>query len=150
MTDMRTTLFILLMISLGAPCACSAENTEKGNAPSESIYAYSQDDVPTVFFFPPDQARWDGTKVTMGEWYTLTELQKEKFISEYVGQLQKQYNQSIDVFGTDYLKALNLFSRYSNDKSLAAPPTKVIDSLLSGQRKIAPIQPKEPAGNGNY
>ena len=145
---MRAILCITLMLWLGAPYACSAENAEQGNAPAESVYTYSQDDIPAVFFFPSDKARWDGAKVTMREWYTLTELQKEKFISEYVGELQKQYNQAIDVFGADYLRALNLFSRYSNENSLGAAPTRVIDALLTGQGKISPLEHNKPAGNG--
>ena len=103
----------------------------------ESLYAYDLNDVPDVFFFPKEKARWDGTKVTMREWYMLTDTQKERFISEYVDELRGEYKMSIDVTGMDYLKALNIFSSYSNDKTMREPSTKFIDILLSGQGKVA-------------
>ena len=39
--------------------------------------------------------------------------------------------------GMEYLKALNIFSAYSNDKALREPSTKFIDILLSGQGKVS-------------
>ena len=66
----------------------------------------------------------------------LTEKQKEKFIAEYLEEMRSEYKTSIDVMGVDYLKALNIFSAYSNDKILREPSTKFIDILLSGQGKI--------------
>ena len=98
-----------------------------------SIYAYSNNDIPEVFFFPKEKARWDGTKVTMREWYMLTDLQKEKFVSEYLSELKKQYQGAIEALGLDYLKALDLFSYYSNERAQGQPSTKVIDLLLKGQ-----------------
>ena len=100
-----------------------------------SIYAYSDNDIPEVFFFPKEKARWDGTKVTMREWYMLTDLQKEKFVSEYLSELKKQYQGAVEAMGLDYLKALDLFSYYSNEKTQGQPSTKVIDLLLEGQGK---------------
>lgn len=123
-------------------CSFAADEEAKGadpqtyTMPNGSIYSYSQDNLPEVFFFPKEKSRWDGTKVTMSEWYMLTELQKEKFITEYLQQLQGQYKMSIDVAGIDYLRALNTFSSYSNDKTLREPSTKFIDILLSGQGKV--------------
>jgi hypothetical protein len=113
---------------------------------AESIYAYDEKDLPEVFFFPKEKARWDGSKVTMSEWYMLTELQKEKFIIEYFNQLQGQYNTTIDVMGTDYLKALNVFSAYSNERVMNEPSTNFIDILLSGQGKMSP-KGQEPGGS---
>lgn len=101
----------------------------------ESIYSYSDSNIPEVFFFPKDRARWDGSKVTMREWYMLTDLQKEKFVSEYLGELRKDYQGAMEVLGLDYLKALNLFSNYSNDKTLNEPSTKFVDLLIKGQDK---------------
>jgi len=98
-----------------------------------SIYAYKDDDVPQVFFFPKEKARWDGNKVTMSEWYMLTDLQKEKFVSEYLGELKKQYQGAFEILGLDYLKALDLFSYYANEKAKSEPSTKVIDLLVKGQ-----------------
>ena len=119
----------------------SAEETkgtdpQVSTVPDGSIYYYDQENLPEIFFFPKEKSRWDGEKVTMSEWYMLTELQKEKFLTEYLQQLQGQYNMSIDVMGVDYLKALNIFSSYSNDRTLHEPSTKFIDILLSGQGRV--------------
>lgn len=100
-----------------------------------SIYSYREDDVPEVFFFPKEKARWDGTRVTMREWYMLTDLQKERFVSEYLGELKKQYNGAMEILGLDYLNALNVFSEYANEKIQRQPSAKVIDLLLEGQGK---------------
>ena len=104
-----------------------------------SIYAYSESNIPEIFFFPKEKARWDGTKVTMREWYMLTDLQKEKFVSEYLGELKKQYQGALEALGLDYLKALDIFSYYSNEKAQGQPSTKVIDLLLEGQNKTGTI-----------
>lgn len=106
------------------------------SAPAESMYAYDEDDIPEVFFFPKEKARWDGSMVTMREWYMLTDRQKERFITEYLWQLQDEYKKYIEVMSSDYLKALNIFSYYSDDSTLREPSTKFIDILLNGQGKI--------------
>ena len=103
-----------------------------------TLYSYGEDDTPEVFFFPKEKARWDGTKVTMREWYMLAELQKEAFVAEYIGELKKQYKAAVEVAGLDYLRALDLFSFYSNEKTLNEPSTKFIDKLLGGQGKLNP------------
>jgi len=141
---MKTVLsaLIVLAIFLGlCDLAISGEaepvDLRSSVASENSIYSYDENNLPEVFFFPKEKARWDGTAVTMSEWYMLTELQKEKFINEYLQQLQDQYKTSIDVMGTDYLKALNVFSSYSNDRTLREPSTKFIDILLGGQGKLS-------------
>ncbi|MBU0605656.1 MAG: hypothetical protein KKH77_05150 [Candidatus Omnitrophica bacterium] len=133
----------VLSIVIIALCsfAYAEENPEGSDAqasmvPRESLYSYDRNDMPNIFFFPRESARWDGSKVTMREWYMLTDTQKERFISEYLKELQGEYKMSIDVAGMDYLKALNIFSAYSNDKTMREPSTKFIDILLSGQGKI--------------
>lgn len=136
------TVFTILMTALSLCNFARAEEPEDQDAgisvtPFESIYSYSQNDTPEVFFFPKEKARWDGAKVTMREWYMLTEKQKEKFIAEYLEEMSGKYKTSIDVMGVDYLKALNIFSSYSNDRILLEPSTKFIDILLSGQEKAA-------------
>lgn len=130
-------LFVSIMILgllLSCPrCAFCAEAKVERTKTEGSIYSYSDNDVPEIFFFPKEKARWDGAKVTMSEWYMLTDLQKEKFVSEYLGELKKQYMGAVEAMGLDYLKALDLFSYYSNEKTRSQPSTKVIDLLLKGQ-----------------
>jgi len=128
-------MMIASVVVAGAMLSCVDAAQAKTDT-AGGIYSYRDDDIPDVFFFPKEKARWDGSKVTMKEWYLLTELQKQKFVSEYIAELQKQYNQSIEVIGLDYLRALNVFSYYSNENSMNEPSTKFVDKLLSGQGKI--------------
>ena len=132
----RSLIFIAGVILYCNTCAFCSETTQVPPGKAEgSIYAYSDNDIPEVFFFPREQARWDGTRVTMSEWYMLTDLQKEKFVSEYIGELKRQYQGAMEATGLDYLKALNLFSYYADEKSRTTPSTKFIDLLLEGQNK---------------
>ena len=139
MRQLLISIFISVVILFCGRCAISSEG-ETAQAKTEgSIYAYSNSDIPEVFFFPKEKARWDGTRVTMREWYMLTDLQKEKFVSEYLGELKKQYQGAIEALGLDYLKALDLFSYYSDEKAQGQPSTKVIDLLLEWQAKTGTI-----------
>jgi len=130
-------VFMILILSVFYLSMSFCEEQKTGSATTEgSIYSYSENDIPKVFFFPKDKARWDGNKVTMKEWYMLTDLQKERFVSEYLGELKKQYQAASGIIGLeDYLRALNLFSYYSNDKSLNEPSVKFIDKLLEAQEE---------------
>ena len=129
-----TLLFIIAALFYSAGYAfCEEEQKMLPPKVEGSIYSYREDDIPEVFFFPKEKARWDGSKVTMREWYMLTDMQKEKFVSEYFWELKQQYNGAMEALGLDYLKALNLFSYYSNQKAQNQPSTKVIDMLLEGQ-----------------
>lgn len=103
----------------------------------KAYFTYDEDNPPDVFFFPVDRAHWDGSKITVREWYMLTDYQKERFISEYLDDMRKHYNSPIDVVSMDYMRALNMFSIFSTDKAAAEPTTKIIDKLLSGQGKVA-------------
>ena len=128
-------MMVIIMLAFYS-AGVSAEEQYNAPGPEGSIYSYDENDMPEVFFFPKDKARWDGSKVTMKEWYLLTDLQKQRFITEYMEKLKKQYDGALEVMGLDYLRALNLFSVYSNDKTINMPSTRIIDKMLSGQGKI--------------
>ena len=134
---MRSIIVIILamMYLLSPQSLYCSDNTAKTDIEG-TIYSYDSLNPPEVFFFPKEKARWDGSKVTMREWYMLTDFQKERFIKEYLQELQKQYNDPINVMFADYLKALNVFSYYSNDNTMNEPSTKFIDKMLSGQGKL--------------
>ena len=136
---MRITTSFILVIMVAVPVAAFSAGEDPAGT-GESIYAYSESDLPQVFFFPKDKARWDGTRVTMREWYLLTPLQKQMFISEYIRLLEAQYQQTISVMGLDYLEALNVFSYHSNTRALSEPSTSFIDKLLIGQGKMPPAK----------
>ncbi len=129
-------LIIAAILSMPAHGQCADEIRASGESAERSIYSYDENNAPLVFFFPKETARWDGSRVTMKEWYMLTSLQKQKFISEYIADLERQYRQSITVMGLDYLEALNAFSYYSDGKAMDEPPTKFIEKLLDGQGKL--------------
>ena len=122
-----------LLLCCGLSCAFCEEPQTSHAGTEGSIYSYGDDDIPEVFFFPKEKARWDGAKVTLREWYMLTEPQKERFVSEYFAEMKKDYQGVIEVLGLDYLKALDLFSYYSNEKAQSRPSVKVIDLLIEGQ-----------------
>ena len=44
-----------------------------------TIYDYGDESIHKVFFFPVDEARWDGSKITPKEWRMLTDFQKVAF-----------------------------------------------------------------------
>lgn len=139
---MRRVIVLAILASLTLYAAqCWPLDAEKGAGSGGSVYEYDENDMPAAFFFPPEKARWDGTKVTIREWYMLTDYQKEKFITEYLDEMRKAYSSPIDVIGLDYVRALNMFSYFSNDKRSAEPTTKVIDTLLAGQGKVARAAP---------
>lgn len=133
---MRKTLVIIMSFGFLICMAMCAHPQDNKNQDQGSIYNYDEKNPPVVFFFPPEKARWDGNKVTMKEWYTLTDLQKEKFVNEYFGELERQYRESLEGIGLDYLNALNVFSYYSNDRSMNQPSTKFIKEMLVAQGKL--------------
>ena len=130
-------LFFISLCSAGALLQEDDRDSALDVSSGEGIYAYDQNRPPETFFFPKDKARWDGEKVTLSEWYMLTEIQKKKFIDEYISAIQGAYKIDLETIGADYLKALNIFSEYSNENTMREPSTKFIDILLSGQDKIS-------------
>jgi hypothetical protein len=127
-------IFFGILILNSLPAYAAGEEAPPRTA--ESLYSYDPDNPPRYFFFPKEKARWDGSSVTLKEWYLLTDLQKEKFVSEYMAEVNRKYNAVIDVIGFDYISALNVFSYYSDKGTLNEPSTKFIDILLEGQGKI--------------
>lgn len=136
----RPLILLLLITCFIAPAYAETEEETPLVQGEGSIYAYDEANPPAVFFFPADKARWDGTKVSIREWYTLSELQKQKFIAEYLDEMRKQYTSPIDVVSMDYLRALNMFSYFSGDKGAAEPTVTVMDKLLRGQGKLTPAR----------
>jgi hypothetical protein len=75
-----------------------------------TIYEYG-DDIPDICFFPAGKARWDGSKIMTAEWRQLTGFQRMRFISEYAGELEKQYGHPVDLKGGwEYLRLMNAYA----------------------------------------
>jgi len=74
---MRLLIIILLLL---IPFFVFAEEVDPFPQNKGSIYEYG-DDIPDVCFFGAD-ARWNGDKVTSGDWFKLTAFFKSMFIIE--------------------------------------------------------------------
>ncbi|MBP7056502.1 MAG: hypothetical protein KBB52_06595 [Candidatus Omnitrophica bacterium] len=134
---LSSALILILLFNLEAAAYSASEESDAPSGKNPDLFTYDEMNPPEVFFFPADKARWDGNKITVREWYMLSDAQKQRFISEYMGEIRKQYNSPVDIASMDYLKALNMFSYFSSDRSSSEPTTKIIDKLLTGQGKIA-------------
>jgi len=58
-------------------------------------YKYSQDNIPSVCFFPVDESQWNGYKLAPGDWKKLTSYQKIQFVKEGIAELEGQKNTQI-------------------------------------------------------
>lgn len=97
-----------------------------------TIYEYSDDDICDVCFFPLEKAKWDGSRITAKEWKMLTDFQKVMFISEYIEELEKGHNTTIEEIDVwRLLIALNGFADFCRDECLDEPMTRVIKDLLA-------------------
>lgn len=93
--------FFLVLICFGCAHTTSAVNPFPHN--TGSSYAYDVKDIPDICFFPIDNARWNGEKLTATDWHKLTDFQKAMFISEYT----ENYYPDIEINGWDYLVKMN-------------------------------------------
>ena len=104
----------ILSVALIAPASAFAKAPPSSGpfpANAGSDYAYSQGDIPDICFFPAKKARWDGSKVTAASWRQLTGFQRMRFISEYAGELERQYGQPVDLEGGwGYLRRMNAYA----------------------------------------
>lgn len=97
-------------------------------------YSYADGDHPVVCFFPLEQARWDGSKVTVEIWRNLTRYQKIMFITEYVKELERKYSATVDINEWKYWIVLDGFAR--DTTKLDAPMAKVLEAFLIKSDKI--------------
>ena len=122
-------LIFILITSLSLAEEASFDPFPKNR---NSIYEYDNKNIPEICFFPVDKARWDGSKITAGEWPLLTDFQKTMFISEYMAV----YHQNIRFNGWDYLVILNSYVTQCKNDILDIPMTQVIEMILK-QNKSA-------------
>lgn len=81
---MKLAILVIATVFLLGGCASVSGPQAKS---SVNIYRYT--DAPDICFFPKDQAKWDGYKITNKNWNLLTEYQKFMFILEGVKELEK-------------------------------------------------------------
>lgn len=126
--------WLILILLITAPVSYAEFNPFPNN--TGSPYEYSDEDIPDICFFPKEEARWDGSKITAKEWKMFTDFQKVMFIGEYIEQLENESNTTIEIDGWRYLIALNGFAGACEDECLNEPMTRVIKELLVEQGKI--------------
>ena len=80
---------LMTVLALSATAAAADVPVDAETTYEDTLLKYDENDMPEVFFFPPEKARWNGYKITMREWYVLTDLQKERFVSEYLNELRE-------------------------------------------------------------
>lgn len=82
---------------------------------ADAPYSYSKEERITTWFFPADEARWDGYKVISREWKNLDTNQKRKFIIEGMREFERLEKIKIGCFDEhdilDIESALNSMSR---------------------------------------
>ncbi|MDD4203382.1 MAG: hypothetical protein PHQ52_07940 [Candidatus Omnitrophica bacterium] len=75
-------LLLFLSLSLTVTVCFAEEGFNPFPLNTGSIYEYDSENLPEVWFFPVEEARWDGYEVTLSKWSMLTDFQKAQFISE--------------------------------------------------------------------
>lgn len=85
------------------------------SAAVDTPYSYNKEEKITTWFFPIDQARWDGYRVISNEWKELDEDQKRKFIIEGMREFERLEKIKIGCFDEqdimDIKGTLNSISR---------------------------------------
>ncbi len=97
-----TCLIIFSTMVLALPSE-SAAGVDPFPGNKGSAYAYDQKDILQVFFFPKEQARWNGYEVTSQNWPQLTDHQKDMFVHEGIIEIQLQMGYKIKAGDTSRL-----------------------------------------------
>jgi len=112
-------------------------------APKKFAVDYHYTEAPDICFFPTDQAKWDGYKITNKNWNKLDDYLKLMFIIEAVQELERKNKVNIaSREGARTLRALN----YGLDKINRDMPTLellVIDFLYDVLKDAKLVTPKQ-------
>lgn len=91
-----------------------------------TAYFYNADDLPEVFFFPVDKARWNGYRILTGSWRYLTLYQKIMFVTEAMNEIELKEHTIIK----DKIDMLNLIAELDKTTYILA---------LGGKRRFPVI-----------
>ncbi|MCX5715478.1 MAG: hypothetical protein NTV07_01180 [Candidatus Omnitrophica bacterium] len=86
-----------LILSFPAISICADYEISGIPDPRQKASLYSYDDTPEVWFFPVDQARWDGNNINNWTWLQLNDEQRAKFVSEGIAEIERTQNVKIAV-----------------------------------------------------
>jgi len=120
---MRKNYFILAILIIFSASLVFAKGAEKQPA-AASVYAYSEDDIPGVCFFPVSKARWDGTLVTVLDWTALTDFMKFKFVDEYMKSAHPKANFNLE----KYVITLDKYANSVKGDDLVYSMAKVLEA----------------------
>jgi len=90
MRIIKSLIYIIAMLVLVAPLFAEQAGFDPFPLNRGTIYEYTEENTPDTCFFPIDKARWDGYKVTIGDWKKLTDYQKFCFVSEGVEEIKRK------------------------------------------------------------
>ena len=71
-----------------------------------TAYFYSVDNIPKIFFFPVDKARWDGYRILTGSWRYLNIYKKIMFVTESIEEIKLKEHIAISGFLKDDIFSL--------------------------------------------
>jgi len=135
---MKTKLMALVAITVLLLNGCASVP-----APKKFSDDYHYLEVPDICFFPTDQAKWDGYKITNKNWNKLDDYLKLMFIIEAIQELQVKNKVNIaSREGARTLRALN----YGLDKINRDMPEVellVIDFLYDVLKDAKMVTPKK-------
>jgi len=98
MKDIKEKLIAVLLLCLFVTSAFAGP-VVPDSAPGHkaSKYSYEDNDLPDVWFFPKDKARWDGYKINDWNWIEFTNRQKDMFIFEGISEIEQTRNAVVTV-----------------------------------------------------
>lgn len=105
------------------------------NKGSKYEYEYGNKTPISVWFFPKNKAKWDGAEVNLLDWNKLTQAQKIMFITEYIKQLNLQYNTSVDIDVDKYIIGMNYYSSNCPKECENISASGAINNLLVSDGK---------------
>lgn len=125
-------LVIVLSLVLIPVFVLLVQNIVNEDLPQQdNIKEDTEYDIRDSWFFPKEKARWDGSKTTVGEWRSLSKVQKLAFITEYIEEFGRSLFitiQEIDILG--YMISLDNSAEDCEGECLKKPMTSFIEELL--------------------
>ncbi len=146
---------LMIVLIIGAFfCGCSSIPTKPCLFPKNqgSIYEYSDNNIPAVYFFPAEKARWDGYKVTNNNWDQLTDFQKTTFISEAAKEIERNEKVTVRLKGgRDILIAMNktVADIENNGSNVEFPMIKLMHGTLKESNQIKPVSTQDKSTKNN-
>jgi hypothetical protein len=141
-------LICLIVIIVLFPCA----PLFSANLLDQSIdsYLYNQTDLPSVYFFPQKNARWNGYGVLNSDWHLLDDNQKNHYIFEGLKEIREEEGAVLSVNEQDIPYIKGELDAFVHILALGGKKSPVIVSLFrllnAGGKLSFPYGYKDPVG----